>query len=165
MLTKIKNIFKDKRLLKSQIWITKEEFDILQPTFELVDKEEDIKRRKWKKRSYWWRNSKLKNWEQRLFFILYYFKVYPTYDEASVAWWVSKSVISWWICRYFLVLKESLKRLGTLPAETKEEFVKRFWDNGGKKYIFIDWSEREVSRSTNYSKQKKFYSWKKRNIQ
>ena len=35
MLTKIKNIFKDKRLLKSQIWITKEEFNILQPTFEL----------------------------------------------------------------------------------------------------------------------------------
>jgi len=165
MQTKIKNIFKDDRMTRSQIWIPKEEFDLLLPTFEFVEKETDIKRRSNNKRTYGWRKSKLETSEQKLFFILYYLKVYPTYDEAWIAWWVSKSRISDWIYRYFPILKESLKRLWVLPPETKEEYTKKFWRDMTKKRIFIDWSEREISRSINYKTQKKFYSGKKRNIQ
>ena len=164
MKEKIQLIFKDDRITKSQIWISSKEFGLLLPTFEIVDKEEEIKRRSMTKRGYGWRKSKLETWEHKLFFILYYLKVYPSYDTAWVVWWVSKSRISECIYRYFPILKESLKRLWVLPPENKEEYKKKFKDNWWNSYIFIDWSEREVSRSTDYEKQKKFYSWKKRDI-
>ncbi len=165
MIEKIQKIFKDDRTTKATIWIPKAEFDLLLPTFDTVDKEfEQIQRSK-KKRNYGWRKSILQTWEHKLFFILYYLKVYPTYDEWWIAWWTHRSVIWDWICKYSPILKESLKRLWVIPPETKEEFQKKFWDSYDKKYIFIDWSERDISRSTDYSKQKKFYSWKKRNTQ
>ena len=165
MVEKIWKIFKDDRTTRSMIWITKEEFKLLEPTFALVDKENEIKRRRTKERIYGWRKSILETSEHRLFFILYYLKVYPTYDEWWVAWWTARCVIWDWICKYFPILQESLKRLWVIPPETKEDFQERFWNSYEKKYIFIDWSERNVSRSTNYSKQKKFYSGKKNNIQ
>lgn len=166
MKEKIEKILKDERTSKSQIWITKEEFEILLPTFEQVELEERKKSEKSKKRAMWWWRKSVLSWIiEKLFFILYYLKVYPTYDEAWVLWWVHRSVIWDWVIKLFPILKESLNRLWVLPWETKEEFNKKLiWDKK-QKYIFIDWSERQITRSTDYEKQKKFYSWKKSYIQ
>ena len=161
MKEKIAKIFKDDRTTRSQIWIPKEEFDILLPTFTKAVEEADSKRRLLKTRKYWWRKPILETWEHKLFFILYYCKVYPTYDEWGIAWWVHRSMIWNWVQRYLPILQESLRRLWTIPPETGEEFNKKFWEKYERKYIFIDWSERQVTRSTDYQKQKQFYSGKK----
>lgn len=166
MIEKIEKILNEERTSKSQIWIVKEEFEILLPTFEQVEWEEKRKNEKTRKRAIWWWRKSVLSWiREKLFFILYYLKVYPTYDEASVLWWVHRSVIWDWVIKFFPILKESLKRLWVLPWETKEDFMKKLSWEKKQKYIFIDWSERQISRSTDYQKQKKFYSWKKNYIQ
>lgn len=165
MKEKINKIFEDDRTTRSQIWIPKEEFFLLLPTFEKVNLEEENKRKIWNKQKYWWRKPILETAEQKLFFILYYCKVYPTYDEWGLAWWIHRTMIWNWVLRYLPILQESLKRLWQIPPETGEEFNKKFCNNYEKKYIFIDWSERIVPRNVDYKKQKKFYSWKKNFIQ
>ena len=151
----IEKILEDGRSCKSQIWINKFEFEILLPTFEQVELEEKMKREK-KRTIWWWRKSSLKWSKEKLFFILYYLKVYPTYDEWWVLWWVHRTVIWDWVYKFFPILKESLRRLWVLPWENKEDFNKKLNSDSKRKYVFIDWSEREITRSTNYEKQKKF---------
>jgi len=136
MKEKINKIFKDDRTTRSQIWIPKNEFELLLPTFEKVDIEEEEKRKIWNKQKYWWRKSVLETAEHKLFFILYYCKVYPTYDESGLDLWVHRSIIWNWVQRYLPILQESLKRLWQIPPETGEELNRKFCNNY-EKNIFL----------------------------
>ncbi|MDQ7023867.1 MAG: transposase family protein [Candidatus Gracilibacteria bacterium] len=92
---------------------------LLLPTFEKVNLEEENKRKIGNKQKYGGRKPVLETAEQKLFFILYYCKVYPTYDEGGLAWGIHRTMIGNWVLRYLPILQESLKRLGQIPPETE----------------------------------------------
>jgi len=75
--------FKNDRLMKSLTWLSIKEFNDLLPSFEKLYIE--LANKKERKRKYWWwRKGELKTIEHKLFFILFYLKIYPTYDLVIV---------------------------------------------------------------------------------
>lgn len=100
--------------------------------------------------------------EEKLFFILFYLKVYPTYDLAGFIFGVDRSRPCRWIAEYLPILEEVLKRRYVLPKRkisTIEEFLESFPDT---KDLFIDGTERRVQRPKSSKNQKRRYSGKKK---
>ena len=89
MKEKIENILKDDRTSRSQIWIIKEEFEILLPTFEQVELEIRKKAEEIKKRAMWWWRKSVISWiKEKLFFNTVLFK------SISNLWWSRSSLVS-----------------------------------------------------------------------
>lgn len=146
MKNQITKILSNERSSKSQIGIMHQEFMILLPYFSKLDEEDRRKRQEWK-RNYWGKPPILENSEQRLFYVLWYLKTYPTFDTAwAVRWW-SKAAANKRFLRYFILLKEALRQLWALPPETPEEFVSKYGEDQNLWDVFVDASEREVARS------------------
>ncbi len=142
----IEKILSKGRSCRSQIGITKNEFETLLPFFARIDEKNRAKKSKWK-RWYGWKPPVLKSSRERLFYVLRFFKCYPTFDTAWATWWTSKSSAHSRFTVYFPMLKESLKQLGVIPPETPEEFIGKY---GKDKYlwdIFVDASERGIVRN------------------
>lgn len=100
--------------------------------------------------------------EQKLFFVLLYLKIYPTFDVASFLVGLDRSNC----CRqaHFLlkVLEKTLGRKLVLP-ERKITSVTEFFEKfPGAKDIFIDGTERRVQKPKNQKRRKKLYSGKKK---
>lgn len=146
MKEQIPKILSKKRSSRSQTWITKQEFEIIIPYFKTLDKEDKKQRSKWK-RPYWGQPPILGTSEERLFYVLRYLKTYPSFDTAGAVRWMSKSSAHNQFRRYFPMLRESLRRLGVLPPETPEEFVGKYGKDRNLWDVFVDASERRISRS------------------
>jgi len=165
----------DERQLKALIWLTKEEFNFLVQLFWNIEKE--IKQEKYEerlKKSNWnfvrigsiSGNTKLKTSQDKLFFLLYYLKSYPTFDVLGFYFWLSR----WWACqnihKSLPVLQRLLQELWISPKrnlETSEDLKKAFWWDILD--LIIDWTERKHFRHKKDSKQKENYSGKKNAIQ
>lgn len=106
--------------------------------------------------------GKLPTVEEKLFFVLMYLKIYPTFDVTSFLVGIDRSNC----CRQeqFLVgvLEKTLGRKLVLPERkisSVEEFFEKFPE---AKDIFIDGTERRVQKPKNQRKRKKLYSGKKK---
>ena len=104
----------------------------------------------------------LKTSTQQLFFILLYYKCYPTYDLASFLYGCDRSAV----CRrqhtLSTVLEATLKRNLVLPKRrmrSVEDFLKAFPE---AQEVFIDGTERPIQRPQDNEKQKANYSGKKK---
>ena len=146
MREQIPKILKEERSCKSQIWVNKQEFEIILPGFSVLDKEDRKKRSAWK-RPYGGKPPVLKDSLERLFFILWYLRVYPTYDSAWAIRWMSKVTAYEQVQRYFPLLQETLKRLGVLPPETIWEFIQKYGKERDFWELFVDASERKIVRN------------------
>lgn len=103
--------------------------------------------------------------EEKLFYILFYLKVYPTFDVAGFIFNVNRSQACRWMHKLLPLIEKALDRKFVLPKrkiETVEEFLKLFPDT---KDIFADATERPVQRPSRNTKQRKYYSGKKKDIQ
>ena len=164
MQDKIDKILEDDRTSKAHIWLVREEFETLLWTFDVVCREEEAKRR-WKaSRQYGGRKQIISGSVEQLFFILRYLKTNTKYDIAWVIWWTDKTVISDYIVRYLPILIESLRRLWCVPAQSMEEFKKKY-KGRNIDMVRIDGTERRVTRSVKKKTQEKYYSGKKNSIQ
>lgn len=108
------------------------------------------------------RNGNIKSAEQKLFFILFYMKNYPTYDVAAFLFASSKTSTCDWVHDILPILKKTLKRELSLPKRqirTPEEFFNLF---PGVQEVMIDGLERPTVRSKNNKTQVKNYSGKKK---
>lgn len=108
------------------------------------------------------RSSKLKSIEEKLFYILLYMKVYPTFDVASQ--WVGfhRSNACEWVIVLLPILEQTLGRKLVLPQRkisSPEEFLKLFPE---VKDVFGDATERRINRPRNIKHQRKTYSGKKK---
>ncbi len=100
--------------------------------------------------------------EEKLFFILFYMKCYPTFDLAGFIFNVDRSSCCRWVSWFLPVLTKTLGKELVLPKRkisSPEEFFKLFPE---AKEVFIDGTERPRRRPKDAEKQKRNYSGKKK---
>lgn len=106
--------------------------------------------------------GKLVTMEQKLFFILIYWKVYPSYDVLGFMFNMDHSKACTNVQALWPVLKRTLETLGVLPARkvvTIEELRAAFAEITD---VFIDATERPQARPQDDEKQRQAYSGKKK---
>jgi len=104
----------------------------------------------------------IKDPAQKLFFILVYMKIYPTYDLAAYMFGSSRTRIYSRVNQLLPLLSRTLGRTLSLPKRqisTPEEFFLAFPD---AKEIMIDGVERPTVRRKKPKMQTKNYSGKKK---
>jgi hypothetical protein len=108
------------------------------------------------------RKSPLLTCRDKLFFVVYYLKNYPTFDVLGANFNMDRTRA----CRevHFLceVLMTTLRRVNALPVEafrSKKHFMKKF---PGLNLVIADGTERRRRRPQNARKQREFYSGKKK---
>ena len=152
---------KSDRLLLALTGMRVTEFKSLAVSFEKV-LSEDLESRDRQRRVGAGRKGILKDVETKLFYILFYLKVYPTYDLAGFIFTVDRSRCFHWTLRLMPLLEKTLGRHMVLPKRqmrSVEEFMSLCPD---VKDLFIDGTERPVQRSKKHKLQKKNYSGKKK---
>lgn len=108
------------------------------------------------------RKARLHRPEDKLFYILFYFKCYPTFDLAGVLFDIDRSQACTWMHRLQPILEATLGAHLVLPErklDSVEAFIERF---PGVKRVMMDGTERPIQRPQDPEKQKLNYSGKKR---
>lgn len=108
------------------------------------------------------RTAHLDTMEDKLFYVLYYLKVYPTFDLASFQVGFARSKACEWAHTLLPVLEQTMKRKFVLPQRrisSPEEFFRLYPE---ARAVFADGMERSIQRAKNKKKQQKNYSGKKK---
>lgn len=108
------------------------------------------------------RKARLKNTEEKLFFILFYFKCYPTFDLLGLLFDLERGRSNRWVHRLQKILEEVLGKAMMLPERkirSLQDFVERFPQI---KTVIVDGTERPIQRPKDNEKQKSHYSGKKK---
>lgn len=157
----IGKVYRDERQLKAVIGMSRTEFNVILPVFSKLLLEES-KNKDRQRAVGGGRKGTLLDEMYKLFFILLYIKVYPTFDFAGFIFGVHRTRCCQWSLRLLPLLEKALGRSIEMPKRkisSLEEFLKAF---PGTKDLFIDGTERRVQRSKVYKKQAKNYSGKKK---
>ena len=105
--------------------------------------------------------GKLPGEHEKLIFLLYYLKVYPTFDVLGTQFGMSRSKACENVHALLPILSKALENLGVMPYRafnTVEEFRTACdWIDD----LLIDVTERPHSRPSNDARQKDLYSGKK----
>jgi hypothetical protein len=161
----IERALKDSRLMLALTGVTPQEFQDLIPTFSqawLEEKQEQHDKNSKGRKLGGGRTGFLKTIERKLFFILFYYKCYPTYDLASVIYDCNRSNACRRQFQLSNVLEKTLGKKLTLPErrmQKLEDFFKAFPE---VREIFIDATERPIQRPKDKERQKANYSGKKK---
>lgn len=161
----IERALRNNRLMLALTGVTPQEFHNLIPVFSQVWLEEKQKQHadNAKEREFGGgRIGFLKTVSEKLFFILLYYKCYPTYDLCSLIFDCNRSNACRRQFQLSKVLEKTLGRKMTLPVrkmKTLEEFFEAF---PGAREIFIDGTERPIQRPKDKTRQKANYSGKKK---
>lgn len=108
------------------------------------------------------RTGQLGTDEEKLLFILFYLKSYPTYDVLAFIVGFHRTRACQWILTLLPILEKTLGRKLVLPERkisSVEEFLKKFPE---AKDVFADGNERRIQRPRNPKRQSKTYSGKKK---
>lgn len=158
----IQRIRKSDRVMKAVIGMTTKEFERLVDSFMVaLNKSKPVKKDRKRKEGAGPKHT-LKGVEEKLFFILFYMKCYPTCDVAGFFYGVDKAQISRWVGTLLPVLETALKYEVVLPERkirSVEEFLQKFPEI---RDVFIDGTERPIRRPSDDKNQKKHYSGKKK---
>ncbi len=108
------------------------------------------------------RKARLLSTEEKVFFILFYLKCYPTFDLLGLLFDLERGRANRWVHRLQKILEEVLGRVMVLPERkirSLEEFLERFPQ---AKAVIVDGTERPIQRPKDNDKQKRHYSGKKK---
>ena len=108
------------------------------------------------------RKARLLEPKHKLFFILFYFKCYPTFDVAGLLFDLHRSRAHRWMLRLQLLLEKTLGKKMALPErklESIEEFITRFLS---VTEVMIDGTEQPIQRPQYQQKQKEHYLGRKK---
>lgn len=158
-----KAALRTERMCKATTGLTIGEFHVLVEDFTYYYHEHEAKRKKLRKRKRGGgRGSKLTTIEEKLFYLLWYMKTYPTFDVAS--FWVGfhRSNACEWVHTLLPVLEMTMKRKFVLPQRKisdPEEFLRLFPETAE---VFVDGVERLKQRPKKKKTQSKAYSGKKK---
>ncbi len=100
--------------------------------------------------------------EERVFFTLYFLKVYPTLDVLGICFGMDATTASKFLGRSLFILEKSLQRVKMLPTRQfldHKELQRVLADH---KELFIDATERRTQRPENEADQEDAYSGKKK---
>jgi hypothetical protein len=160
----IDHAFKNNRLFKALTGFSPTEFKQLLITFEKFIYEQGNKKQR-KRKIGGGRKGELKTVSHKLFFILFFLKVYPTFDLAGFIFGTDRSRPCRWVQAFLPILEQALGRECVLPKRkicSIEEFTRLFPD---VKEVLIDVTERRTQRPKNSKQQSRIYSGKKKLIQ
>lgn len=104
----------------------------------------------------------LKTAEDKLFFILFYLKTYPTFDVVAFFSNKSRGRSCEAVHRYLAILEHTLGKQIVLPERkitSVEEFLEKFPE---AKDVFVDGTERRMQRPKKSKQNKRTYSGKKK---
>jgi len=159
----IQSAFRTDRMCASITGLKVKEFKDLSADFSWNYSEYESKKKPDRKRKIGGgRNSYLESTEEKLFYILWYMKTYPTFDVASFFIGFHRSNACEWVQVLLPVLEQTLGRKLVLPQRkisSPEEFLKLFPE---VKEVFGDATERRIDRPRSIKKQRKTYSGKKK---
>jgi hypothetical protein len=165
MLPNKKGILKNPRLCQSIFGVNKEEIERLLPVFSqcLIAYRYQLKPREQRRRKIGGgRKGDLPTAEDKLFYILMFLKIYPTYDVLSVLANHQRSKCGDSVQLLLPALEMALGRALVLPkrkARTLEEVFERCPE---LRDVFMDGTERRTQKPRNLKRRNKLYSGKKK---
>ena len=101
---------------------------------------------------------------EKLFFVLYYLKTYPTFENLGFIFGCSNKTAHENLYKFLPILERALEELKVLPKrsfETVDEFIEYIKKNED---LLIDATERIHHRKSDYEAQKELYNGKKKLI-
>jgi hypothetical protein len=159
----IDRALKNERLLRAVTGLNRKAFNELSKVFNVLYEEEMEKNTPVRKRARGGgRKARLQSIEAKLFFILFYFKCYPTFDVLGLLFDLERGRAHRWGHRLQGILEATLGRKMVLPErkiESIEQFMERF---PHVREVIFDGTERPVQRPKDAKKQKEHYSGKKK---
>ncbi len=156
----IKRAMASERIMKSLTGLKIQQFNDLSQAFEKNLKKSFKKQRN--VNSDLGRDFILKTASEKLFYILFYVKCYPTFDLAAFIFKVDKSTCCRWTHWFMEALKNTLNQEIVLPKRKMKDFKNLSETFNEIKEIFIDGTERPIRRPKNSETQKNNYSGKKK---
>ena len=157
----IDTVLHNHRLCHAVLGVSRREFDALLVVFAQIVRE-SAENKKRERAFGGGSNGNIKSPRKKLFFILWYIKVYPTFDVAAYVFASSKSRTQRWAHDIIPLLEKTLGRHVVLPKRrisSPEEFHAAF---PGMKEVMLDGVERPTIRSKKKKTQGKHYSGKKK---
>ena len=157
----INKVLNNKRLTRAVLGVKKETFEKLLVIFRQILQEESLKKDR-KRALGGGSNGNIKDPRKKLFFILWYLKVYPTFDVSAYVFGSSKSRTHQWVHKILPILEKTLGRKLVLPkrrVSSVEEFFALFPE---AKEVMLDGVERPTVRNQKSKQQRKHYSGKKK---
>ncbi len=157
----IERALKQDRLLRALTGVNRKAFDALLSIFSSVYKQILLQQPR-KRAMGGGRKARLRNEQEKLFYILRYFKCYPTFDLAGLLFDIDRAQAHYWMHRLQPILETALGQKMALPERrlnSIEEFIARFPD---VERVMIDGTERPILRPKNPDWQQQNYSGKKR---
>lgn len=109
--------------------------------------------------------GKLPSYADKLLFVLYYYKVYPTFDVLGTQFNMARSKAHTNLYKLSPILEQSLKQLGVLPHREFRTPAELKAALKGVEQILIDVTERTYRRAQDDATQREHYSGKKSGIQ
>src|SRR4029077_3636816 len=100
--------------------------------------------------------------EQKLLFLLVYFKTYPLQVVMAELFGLSQPRVNYWLHRLLPVLRDALDELGVLPERDPRAFARAGAPRGVREGRIIDGSERRGQRPKSPEKQAAHYSGRKK---
>ncbi|XHX75924.1 MAG: transposase family protein [Stenomitos frigidus ULC029] len=157
----IERALKQDRLLRAMTGLNRKAFDALLPTFSAVY-EQAILQQPRQRAVGGGRKARLHQPQDKLFYILFYFKSYPTFDLAGLLFELDRAQAHYWMHRLQPILEATLGEKLALPERkltSIEAFVERF---PGVQRVMVDGTERPIARPQDPEAQKLNYSGKKK---
>lgn len=159
----IERVIKNDRLMRALTGFNRDSFEALLPQFAAVYHQIHLQTTAPRQRAIGGgRKANLRTMEEKLLFILFYFKCYPTFDLASILFDLDRGQANRWMHRLQAVLEATLEKEMVLPERklnSLEAFIERFPE---VKKVMIDGTERPIQRPKDPQQQKATYSGKKR---
>lgn len=159
---------RDERQMRAMSGLTSEQFDRLleafEATYERIRQEEyeaGLKSGERSRKPGGGRKGGLPTLRDKLFFVLYYYKSYPTFDVLGAQFNLSRSKANENLHRLSAILHQTLAKLGVLPQRafaTPDEMVAAL---AAVEVLLIDATERPHQRPQADKKQRELYSGKK----
>jgi hypothetical protein len=157
----IQRVLNQDRLLRALTGLNRKAFDALLATFSPLY--EQTRQTQPRQRAVGGgRKARLLGTQEKLFFILFYFKCYPTFDLAGIIFDMHRSQAHEWMQRLQPILEQTLGKNMVLPErklDSIEAFLERFPE---VERVMIDGTERPIARPQDAQAQQSNYSGKKK---
>ncbi len=141
----IERALKQDRLLRAMTGLNRKAFDALLPTFSAVYEQTVFQQPRFRAMG-GGRKARLRNPQDKLFYILLYFKCYPTFDLAGLLFDIDRAQAHYWMHRLQPIVEAALGQKLALPERklsSIKEFVAHF---PGVERVMIDATERPIQR-------------------
>lgn len=165
----ISRALKDNRLMKAVTGMSVNELQELAKDFvRKFEKEkqskykEGLKKGKRKRKPGGGRTGQLKTTNEKLFFILLYFKCYPTFDLLGLMFDLNRSNANRNVQKLLPILEKTLGEVMVLPKRKIHTIKELFEIFPEVHHLFLDATERPIPRPKDKDKQKENYSGKKK---